>query len=341
MDKVAIVILNWNGKKFLQQYLPSVIKYSNLPGATTWVVDNASEDGSVEFLERDFPEVKHVSLDTNHGFAGGYNRGLKQIEAKYYLLLNSDVEVTANWLAPMLELLDDNPKIAACGPKIKAHLQPDYFEYAGAAGGYLDRYGYAFCRGRIFANMEKDTGQYDDEVPVFWATGACLMIRSKLFHQVGGFDDFFFAHMEEIDLCWRLKNLGYQIYYTSRSTIYHYGGGTLPQNNPRKNFLNYRNNLLLILKNLPRGNAFRIIFIRLWLDYLAGIMYLVNGETKNALAVLKAHAAFFKVMSRYRKKRKELLATRTGEKHPEILSKSVVFQFFIRKKKTFREIMAT
>jgi len=290
--RIAVVILNWNGKNFLEKFLPAVVSYSS-DIAEIIVADNDSTDDSVAFLQANFPEVRIVGLDKNYGFAGGYNKALKQIKAEYYLLLNSDVEITENWLQPMLNLLDTDNKIVACQPKIKDFKNKDYFEYAGAAGGFMDRLGYPLCRGRIFDELEKDTGQYNDVVEVFWASGACLFIRSKEYHEFGGLDEFFFAHMEEIDLCWRLKNAGYKIMYCPDSTVYHVGGGTLNKIKPQKTFLNFRNSLLALHKNLPKNKRFIVILQRLLLDGLAGFKFLFSGKPNHAWAIIRAHFSFY------------------------------------------------
>jgi GT2 family glycosyltransferase len=285
---LAIVILNYNGASFLQQFLPSVIQHS--AGHRIIVADNASTDASVAVLKNEFPEVELLLLPANKGYAGGYNEALRQIQATYYLLLNSDVEVSPGWLDPMLELMDSRADIAACQPKILSWHQPDYFEYAGAAGGYLDLLAYPFCRGRIFDTLEKDHGQYNEAVPVFWATGACMMLRSTSFHQLGGFDASFFAHMEEIDLCWRIHLSGQQVYACPQSRVYHVGGGTLPKSNPRKTFLNFRNGLWMLYKNSSPKMLGWKMGARLLLDWIAAIKFLAQGQFSNAWAVLKAHA---------------------------------------------------
>ena len=289
--KVAVVILNYNGEKHLQQFLPSVIKYSQ--GHRIIVADNASTDRSLVLLREAFPEVEVLELKENYGFAGGYNRALKFIDAKYYLLLNSDVEVTIGWLDPLLQLMESFPEIAACQPKIRAYQQPAYFEYAGGAGGFLDVLGYPFCRGRIFETLEEDKGQYNEIVPVFWASGACMFIRKKTFEEAGGFDASFFAHMEEIDLCWRIHRLGYKVYACPESTVYHLGGGTLAKNNPRKTFLNFRNSLWMLYKNSSTADLFWKLPLRLTLDLVAALQFILKGQQFNAGAVLKAQFAFW------------------------------------------------
>ncbi len=331
MTKLAVVILNWNGKAFLKQFLPSVVKFSE--GARIVVIDNASTDNSIEFLEKDYPDIQRIVLDKNYGFAEGYNRGLRQIKATYYVLLNSDVELTENCWQPLLELLDINPKIGAVQPKIKSYRQKEYFEYAGACGGFLDKYGYPFCRGRILDTLEKDRGQYDTLQHIFWASGAAMCIRSEVFHKLGGFDANFFAHMEEIDLCWRMQDLGYEIYCEPKSTVYHLGGGTLPNESPFKLYLNFRNNLFMLYKNLPSKNFLSLFLIRMFLDGVAAFKYLFSGNNKAFVSVWKAHMAFYKNLPQLRKQRKYLKTERKVEtKH---YKKSVLWQYFIEKKKYF------
>ncbi len=337
MKDIAIVILNWNGKKYLADFLPSVIKESS--EAQIIVADNGSTDDSIEFLKTTFSTVQIIELDKNHGFCGGYNRALKQIDAKYYMILNSDVEVTPNWLIPLYQLLENNENIAACQPKIKSYHQRSHFEHAGAAGGFIDALGYPFCRGRLFEEIEEDKGQYNDTIPIFWATGACLLIRSKIFHTMGGFDEDFFAHMEEIDLCWRIKNAGHQIYYCGNSEVYHVGGGTLPKSNPRKTFLNFRNGLVLLLKNMPRFPFLSVIFSRMVLDGVAIIFFIIAGFSKDAYAVFKAHMSFYRRLGLWFSKRKRNWSlSKNNHKHPEVYVNSIVFQHFVKKVKTYTEL---
>jgi GT2 family glycosyltransferase len=290
-NKIAVVILNWNGKSFLEKFLPSVVKHSI--EAKIIVADNASTDDSISFLEKTYPSIDIIKLEQNYGFAGGYNKALKQVDSEYYILLNSDVEVTENWLAPMLKMLDNDKNIVACQPKIKDYNNKDSFEYAGASGGFIDKYGYPFCRGRIFDYLEKDTNQYDEPIEIFWASGAALFIRAQEYNQIGGLDEFYFAHMEEIDLCWRLKNEGHKIMVCPSSTVYHVGGGTLNKINPRKTFLNFRNSLLTLYKNLPKNERFVKIFIRLNLDAIAGLKFLLDGKPTHALAIIRSHFTFY------------------------------------------------
>jgi GT2 family glycosyltransferase len=292
MKRVAIVILNWNGRKMLAEYLPSVIKHS-CDMAEIVVADNASTDDSVAWLMEHHPHVRVITLNRNYGFAEGYNRALAKVEAEYYLLLNSDVEVTENWLGPMLDFMDSHHDVAACQPKLLSVKDRDSFEYAGAAGGMLDRYGYPFCRGRIFDAVEKDHGQYDRNMEVLWATGACLLIRSHDYWNAGGLDRRFFAHNEEIDLCWRLHEMGRKIYCVTDSKVYHVGGGTLPKSNPRKTFLNFRNNLTMLWKNLPDDERRHVMRVRWWLDYIAAFETLfVNRNFGDFRAIFAARKAF-------------------------------------------------
>ncbi|MBS1572600.1 MAG: glycosyltransferase family 2 protein [Bacteroidetes bacterium] len=289
--EVAIVILNWNGKNWLEKFLSSVVE--NSKEAKVFVIDNASTDNSIDYLKNNFPEVEIIINDKNYGFAGGYNEGLKKIKAEVYCLLNSDVEVTPNWISPIINLFKKNPEIAAIQPKIKSYNQKEYFEFAGAAGGLIDNLGYPYCRGRIFDEVEKDTGQYDDEKEIFWASGCSLFIRSEDFWKQNGFDERFFAHQEEIDLCWRLINSGRKIFYTSQSVVYHVGGGTLNKQSTQKTFLNFRNNLTMLLKNLPLSKVFFVIFIRLCLDGIAGLLFWKQLGFAHLWAVVRAHFSFY------------------------------------------------
>lgn len=335
-SSVAVVILNWNGRHWLEQFLPIVLQ--NSPEAEVVVADNASDDSSLAFVEENYPQVRIIRLAQNLGFCEGYNQALRQVEAKYYVLLNSDVEVTPHWLTPLVDLLEKNPAIAACQPKIKAFHRRSHFEYAGAAGGLLDAYGYPFCRGRLFDNLEEDLGQYDDISPIFWATGACLMVRATAFWQAGGFDKEFFAHMEEIDVCWRLQNLGHQIYYNGHSTVYHVGGGTLPQANPQKTFLNFKNGLFLLYKNLNDQELKSVLFTRLVLDGVAAVQFFLKGEFKQVQAIWKAHRAFFKMRPYLDTKRKEFGARKETIQLKGWYGKSVVWQYFGKGRKTFGQL---
>ena len=320
--KIAVVILNWNGVKLLEQFLPSIVNYS--PEADIYVADNASTDDSVAFVKTNFPSVQIIQNKSNLGFAEGYNEALKSVEAEIFALVNSDIEVTENWLKPILQTFENEPKTAIIQPKILDYKNKEYFEYAGAAGGFTDKYGYMFCRGRIFDTLEKDYGQYDDNCEIFWASGACFFIRSSVYRQLKGFDADFFAHQEEIDLCWRAFNKGLVIKYNSQSVIFHLGGATLQQGNPKKTFLNFRNSLLMMLKNLPKNQLFPVLFIRLILDGIAGIHFLFQGKFKHLLAIIKAHFAFYYLLPSSYKKREPFQA--------EIYykTKSIIFQYYIK-----------
>ena len=326
--KLAIVILNWNGKELLKQFLPSVIEYSK--DADIYVADNASTDDSVSFIKTFFPSVKIIQNEENGGYAKGYNDALKHIKADVFCLLNSDVEVTKNWLPPILDTFRTNPNTAIIQPKILDFKNKAFFEYAGAAGGFIDKYGYPYCRGRIFNTLEKDNGQYNDITEIFWATGACLFIRSAVFKNVSGFDEHFFAHMEEIDLCWRTKNKGFNIKYVGASVVYHVGGATLNATNPKKTYLNFRNSLFMLTKN-AKGALFLIIFIRLILDGLAGIKFLIELKPKHTLAILKAHFSFYSNLRRLINQRKNTKSKINYYKH-----KSIVVDYFLRKNMYFK-----
>ncbi len=305
MAKTAVVILNWNGVKFLEKFLPKVIEFSK-DEAEVIVADNASTDRSVEFLQQQFPEVRIIQHEVNKGFAKGYNDTLKQVDAEYYVILNSDIEITENWISPIIEKMDANPEIGACQPKILAYHDKESFEYAGGAGGFIDKYGYPFCRGRIFQVLEKDLGQYDQEAEIFWATGACLFVRSQLFHQVGGFDEDFFAHMEEIDFCWRLKKFGFKIMYLPYSKVYHVGGGTLPKSSAFKTYLNIRNNIAMLYKNLPKRQLTHILFTRLILDGIAAVKFIFSGGLKEFWAVARAHFYIYRNFRKLKQKRSHI-----------------------------------
>ena len=326
--KIAVVILNYNGIHWLKKFLQDVVIKS--PEAQVYVADNASTDDSVTYLKNSFPDVKLIENKNNTGYSGGYNFALQNICADYYILLNSDVEVSDNWIMPIINQMEKDQNIAACQPKIKQFDDKEYFEYAGASGGFLDKYGFPFCRGRIFDTLEKDRGQYDNPLEVFWATGACLFIRATSFHKVDGFDPDFFAHMEEIDLCWRLKNLGYKIMCIPQSTVYHVGGGTLNQGSTFKTYLNYRNNLFMLYKNLEK-NKLKTIFIRLTLDGISSAKFILEGKPLHILSILKAHIDFYKSIKKFRKKR----ATQFNAKlYPD----SIVFSYFMKNKKEFNQL---
>ena len=326
--KLAIVILNWNGKQLLKQFLPSVIQHSK--GAAIYVADNASTDDSVGFLKTHYPDITIIQNQDNGGYAKGYNDALKHVEADVYCLLNSDIEVTANWLAPIIDTFNTEANTAIIQPKILDYNNKDYFEYAGAAGGFIDKYGYPFCRGRIFDTLEKDHGQYNDTTDIFWASGACFFIKSSVFKTLNGFDPHFFAHMEEIDLCWRAKNLGHTITCVGASEVYHVGGATLKNTNPRKTFLNFRNSLLTLTKNAS-GFILGKIFIRLVLDGIAAIKFLLEGKPKHTLAILKAHFSFYSHLSRVLKQRKNI-----KNKVAYYSRASIVWDYFINKKTKYQ-----
>ena len=325
MIKVAVVILNYNGEKYLNEFLPSVIK--NTENAQIIVADNYSIDNSVELVLSKFPTVELITLPKNFGFAGGYNEALKKIKATYFVLLNSDVEVSPNWLNPLTNFLDKHTTYAACQPKIRDYTNQSKFEYAGASGGFIDSLGYPYCRGRIFDEIENDTGQYNDAVDIFWSSGACMMIRSSIFFEIGGFDNDFFAHMEEIDLCWRIQSAGFKIRCTPKSIIYHVGGGTLDKSSSFKTYLNFRNGLYLLLKNLPIHKLFVKLPFRLFLDWVAAAKFLLDGNSKHTWAIIKAHSDFYwNFLKTYRKRKK---TSNTPN------SKLLVLHFYLRKKKKF------
>jgi GT2 family glycosyltransferase len=319
---IAVVILNWNGKKLLEQFLPEVIKHSNQ--ATIYLADNASTDDSVAFVRQAFPTIKIIQNQENGGYAKGYNDALKHIESDIYCLLNSDVEVTENWLIPIIETFKKQPQTAIIQPKLLDFNKRKYFEYAGAAGGFIDKYGYPYCRGRIFNTLEKDTGQYNDVAEIFWASGACLFIRSHVFKSLNGLDELFFAHMEEIDLCWRTKNAGFKITYVGTSEIYHVGGATLSNLNPKKTFLNFRNSLFAVTKN-ANGFLAGIIFIRLILDGIAGLKFFFEFKPKHTFAVIKAHFSFYYHLPRLLKQRK------MNTKFKYYKKTSIVFDYFVKR----------
>lgn len=319
---IAIVILNWNGSELLKRFLPSVLK--NSAQARIYVIDNGSTDNSVEVLQSDFKDVQVIALDKNYGFAGGYNEGLKSVKESILCLLNSDVRVEGNWIEPITELFK-NPEIGIIQPKILDEKNPELFEYAGAAGGFIDFLGYPYCRGRLFSHIEKDRGQYDDEIPVFWATGACLFIRNELFKKLKGFDERYFAHQEEIDLCWRAQRIGYQVWYTSKSKVYHLGGSTLSNANPFKTQLNFRNSLLNIVKNSENQLLWLIVGARLILDGVAGLFFLIQGKPKHTLAIIKAHFQFYSRFRTYLRERTNSFNTTVKP-----VKRAIVFDYYIR-----------
>lgn len=337
--RTAVVILNWNGEKFLNQFLPVLLRNTQLPGVEIYVADNASTDNSLSLIEEQFPTVKTLLLDKNYGFAGGYNKALAQINADYFVLLNSDVEVTENWLQPLLNYMNENADVAACQPKIKSFYNRDYFEHAGASGGFIDYLGFPFCRGRVVGTAEMDRGQYDTVIDVFWATGACLLIRSELYNQVGGLDDEFFAHMEEIDLCWRLKGQGFRIVCIPQSEVYHVGGGTLQVEHPHKTYLNFRNNLLMLYKNLPQKSLSNIMRWRMLFDYAAAFQLFVTGKPKNAKSVFKARRDFKKMLPGFVDKRIENLSSAKRTDFPEMLRKSIVIEYYLKGNKTYSKLI--
>ncbi len=332
MTKVAVVILNYNGRKFLEEFLPIVIERSG--NAEIWVADNQSTDDSVPFMKSNFPNVKLIVNDENGGFAKGYNDALSKIEAEYYVLLNSDIEVTENWIQPVIDLMDSDLSIAACQPKIRAYHDKSKFEYAGASGGFLDKFGYPFCRGRVFQVLEEDNGQYDDAVEVFWATGACMFVRAKVYHELGGLDADFFAHMEEIDFCWRLKNHDYKVMVCPSSVVFHIGGGTLPKSSARKTYLNFRNNFALLYKNLPSERLLKVILYRLFLDGLAGMKFLAEGHVGDFKAVIKAHFHFYGDIGNLKRKRRKL-----KQKHvSKMYQSNIALEHYLKGVKYFSEI---
>ncbi len=340
MNKIAIVILNWNGVDMMRRYLTDVVNYSIVDNAVVYVADNASTDDSVEMLRSEYPQVKVILLEKNWGFAEGYNKALSQIEAEYYVLLNSDVKVTHHWLQPLVEFMDAHRDVAACQPKLLSIIDTDSFEYAGACGGFIDLYGYPFCRGRVFNTIERDKGQYDTAMPILWATGACMMIRSSDYWNAGGFDGRFFAHNEEIDLCWRLRLLGRKVYCIPDSAVFHLGGGTLPKSNPMKTYLNFRNNLTMLYKNLPDRELRKVMRMRFWLDWLAALQMLVLGRSIGDFkAVIKARMAFKAWKNDFRHDREIIQSTAKVDTVPERICISILWQYYIKRNKTFRQII--
>ncbi len=336
MKQTAVVILNYNGAGMLRRFLPSVIEYS--PEASIYVADNGSSDESCDVVRNEFPAVKLMVLDHNYGFAEGYNRALAQVDEEYAVLLNSDVEVTRGWLSPMTQFLDSNPEVAACQPKLLSFKQKDFFEYAGAAGGFIDKWGYTFCRGRIFNTVERDSGQYDDTTDVFWATGAALMIRNEVYKNNGGLDGRFFAHMEEIDLCWRLRSRGYRIACVPQSHVYHVGGATLKKENPQKTYLNFRNNLLMIYKNAPDCQLKKIMLFRKVFDNVAALKFLASGDYAAFKAVRKARRDFKAMRSGYDKARAENMKLAVTTRIPEVLESSILYKYYLGFKHTYSSL---
>jgi GT2 family glycosyltransferase len=339
MSKTIIVILNWNGLKYLKMFLGTVIKYSVDNNTQICVADNGSTDGSPEWVRDNFSEVRLILLDKNYGFAEGYNRAIAQLDAIYFLLLNSDIEVTEGWLQPLVSFMDDNPDVASCQPKILSYYRKDHFEHAGAAGCFIDKYGYPFCRGRIINEVEKDTGQYDSQIDIFWSSGASMLVRSEAWKKCGGFDPDFFAHMEEIDLCWRFHKAGYRVSFLHESVIYHVGGGTLPYSSPLKTYLNFRNSLFLLYKNLPDSKFRSVMFKRKLLDGLAAMFFLMKGSFKSVKAVWKAHRDYYKAITSLNVKRKKVKELETCKEF-NALNKSIVIEFFVKGNKTYTSLIS-
>lgn len=330
--KVAVVILNWNGKQLLEQFLPSIVQFST-ELAEVYLADNASSDDSVSFVKEQFPSVKIVENTTNGGYAKGYNDALDSIDADIYCLINSDVEVTKDWLVPVLEVFEKEPNTAIIQPKLLDYKDKTKFEYAGAGGGFVDLYGYPYCRGRVFNHLEKDQGQFDDITEIFWASGACFFIRSEIYDGLNGFDEDYFAHQEEVDLCWRTQNEGFDIKYVGASTVYHVGGATLQESNPRKTFLNFRNSLLNVIKNVPKKWFLFVVFSRLILDGVAGIKFAIELRPIHTWAVIRAHLSLYANFYKFLKKRRKLQKKLNYNLHT-----SVVWQHFIQGKKTFDQL---
>lgn len=328
MPRIAVVLLNWNGLELLKTFLPSVVKHS--AEASIYIADNASTDASKQFVAENYPHIKWIQLSENFGYAKGYNEALKDVSEEFLCLLNTDIEVTENWLTPVLNVFDTNSNIGIIQPKILDYNKKDYFEYAGAAGGFIDKYGFPFCRGRIFDTIEKDENQYPSQ-EIFWASGACFFVRNSVFKQLNGFDEDFFAHQEEIDFCWRAFNQNIKVFYVNESTVYHVGGATLNKSNPRKTYLNFRNSLYMLYKNLPKDQRFPIIFKRLCLDGLAGIKLLFSLQPLHTLAIIKAHFAYYSHIKTLKNKQ----STTTKTKY--YFTKNIVFSYFLRNRKRFGE----
>jgi len=338
MLKTAIVILNFNGLGFLKQFLQTVINHSADNNTVIYIADNGSTDGSAEWVEENHKDVKIIRLEKNHGFAGGYNLALARIKAEYYILLNSDIEVTYGWLKPLVDYMDTNTDVASCQPKILSYNKKDHFEYAGAAGGYIDKYGYPFCRGRILHKTEIDRGQYNDPVDTFWTSGACMIVRASAWKKCGGLDAAFFAHMEEIDLCWRFHKAGFRVSCNPASVVYHVGGGTLPYNSRLKTYLNFRNSLFMLYKNLPDDDLIKILHRRKLMDGLAGIFFLLKGKFGSFKSVLKAHIDFYKCDSMLVDKREIVKKLEKKNFHIPVLNKSIVFEFYAKGNTTYNSI---
>ncbi|GHT51956.1 glycosyl transferase [Bacteroidia bacterium] len=337
MKKTAVIILNWNGKSLLEEFLPALVRHTPADDAEIIVADNASSDDSLAVVKATYPDITIFPFTENHGFAGGYNRAMSGLENEYVVLLNSDVEVTEGWLTAATDYLDVHPDVAALQPKILSYRHKTQFEYAGASGGYIDKYGYPFCRGRILDTLETDHGQYDTPVEVFWASGACLFVRLKAYWEVGGLDELFFAHQEEIDLCWRLHTHGKKVAVVPQSVIYHLGGGTLKPNEPRKVFLNSRNNLLMLYKNLPTAQYWKVMFIRFFLDYAAAASFFAQRKPQQAFAIFAARRDFHRKKEQYKLLRKQNLNTAAGKIPPTIYQKSMLWQYYLHGKKRFAD----
>lgn len=337
MSRTAIVILNYNGARLLEQFLPGVVAHS--AGAEVIIADNASTDGSLSWMKQHYPALRVIALDQNYGFCGGYNRALRQVQSDYYLLLNSDIEVTKGWLDPLVTILDTHNDVSAVQPKILSFHDRRKFEHAGAGGGFIDSLGYPFCRGRVFDHVEKDDGQYNDDQPVFWSSGACMLIRAKSFHQFGGFDEDYFAHMEEIDLCWKLHRDKQRVMYCGNAVIYHVGAGTLAYGSPRKVYLNFRNGLFMLFKHLSTGDLIILMPLRAALDAVAVLKFLFSGEWSSGAAVVQAHVEFFLSLGRELRKRRTLHATYPRYSREGVRKGSIVFDYYLRGKKTFQQLL--
>lgn len=336
--KTSVVILNWNGRKLLEEFLPTVLRHTLDDETEVVVADNGSSDDSLDFLKANFPQARVIVLDKNYGFAEGYNRALQQVSSEYVVLLNSDVETTENWISTMIDYLDEHPEVVALQPKILAQKRKTHFEYAGACGGFIDRFGYPFCRGRILENVETDSGQYDSVIPVFWATGACLCIRRKDYFEAGGLDARFFAHMEEIDLCWRLNARGKRIECLPQSVVYHVGAASLAKESPRKTYLNFRNNLLMLYKNISGDKLIFVFVVRLILDVLAYFHLLVIGKFENARSVIEAHKDFYKMRKGFKHDRSENLKQRTIINIPTKFKGSILWNYYVKRKKMYTDL---
>jgi len=338
MDKTAIVILNWNGIDYLKRFLGTAVRNSSSPGNAIYVADNGSTDGSADWISMNFPDVGLIKFDKNLGYAGGYNMALQQIDSEYFILLNSDIEVTEGWTTPLISFMDNNNDVASCQPKILSWYKKEYFEYAGAAGGYIDIYGYPFCRGRLFNSIEKDKGQYDTPREVFWTSGACMIVRAESWRKCNGFDVDFFAHMEEIDLCWRFHLAGYRVSYIPEPVVYHIGGGVLPYDSPFKTYLNFRNSLFLLYKNLPDKKLRYILLIRKVLDGVAALTFLVSGKFSNIKSVWRAHMDYYKNLNSLKMKREGIRRLSAVQSIHTIMNKSIVFEFYIKGIRTFDKL---